>query len=98
MNGDQEERIRARAHAIWEGEGRPEGREHEHWEQARRELEGEDGGEQLAGATNAAGAGGLATGLQPGGTMPGASVGSIGTGGGSTAGHASGSADRDNAT
>jgi Protein of unknown function (DUF2934) len=30
-----EARIRARAHQIWEEEGRPEGREAEHWEKAR---------------------------------------------------------------
>lgn len=29
------ERIRARAHKIWEDEGRPEGRAAAHWEQAR---------------------------------------------------------------
>jgi hypothetical protein len=37
-----EETIRTRAHLIWEREGRPEGRQAEHWEQARRELENED--------------------------------------------------------
>jgi hypothetical protein len=31
--------IRQRAYEIWEAEGRPEGRQHEHWEQAMRELE-----------------------------------------------------------
>jgi hypothetical protein len=30
-----EERIRARAHRLWEEEGRPEGRAEAHWEQAR---------------------------------------------------------------
>jgi hypothetical protein len=30
-----EQRIRARAYEIWEEEGRPEGREREHWERAR---------------------------------------------------------------
>ncbi|WP_077966460.1 DUF2934 domain-containing protein [Ensifer adhaerens] len=39
---DKEERIRRRAHTIWESEGRPFGEEKRHWEQARRELE-EDG-------------------------------------------------------
>lgn len=33
-----EERIRQRAHAIWEREGRPAGRHEEHWAQARREI------------------------------------------------------------
>ena len=37
-----EERIRRRAHAIWERKGRPEGRQQEHWAQARREIEAEE--------------------------------------------------------
>lgn len=28
-----------RAHELWEQEGRPEGREREHWERAAREIE-----------------------------------------------------------
>ena len=39
-----EERIRRRAHEIWEREGRPEGRHEEHWARARREVEAEEGG------------------------------------------------------
>ncbi len=39
-----EERIRRRAHEIWEGEGRPEGRDGEHWAQASREIEAESDG------------------------------------------------------
>lgn len=39
MASDIEERIRARAHAIWEEEGRPEGRAEEHWARATREVE-----------------------------------------------------------
>ena len=35
MPGTLEQRIRNRAHEIWEQEGRPEGREHDHWEKAR---------------------------------------------------------------
>jgi hypothetical protein len=35
---DQEERIRRRAHEIWEGEGRPDGKDAEHWAQAAQEL------------------------------------------------------------
>ena len=31
--------IRRRAYEIWEEEGRPEGREAEHWEMAMRQLE-----------------------------------------------------------
>ncbi|WP_114393326.1 DUF2934 domain-containing protein [Oleisolibacter albus] len=30
----RDDRIRARAHAIWEQEGRPEGREQAHWDMA----------------------------------------------------------------
>lgn len=37
----QESLIRDRAYQIWESEGRPEGRDAEHWERARRELETE---------------------------------------------------------
>jgi hypothetical protein len=33
-----EEDIRARAHALWEIAGRPEGREQEFWHEAEREL------------------------------------------------------------
>lgn len=40
VNNDREEQIRARAHQIWEEEGRPEGREQEHWNRAAREMEG----------------------------------------------------------
>ena len=38
---DREERIRQRAHEIWEREGRPKGREQEHWNQAVQEIESE---------------------------------------------------------
>jgi hypothetical protein len=38
---DREEKIRERAYAIWEGEGHPEGRALQHWEQASREIEAE---------------------------------------------------------
>ena len=34
----QEVAVRERAYAIWEAEGRPEGREHDHWHRAAREL------------------------------------------------------------
>lgn len=39
---DEEDRIRARAYAIWEEEGWPDGRHREHWERARREIESEN--------------------------------------------------------
>jgi hypothetical protein len=34
----QEEQIRHRAYEIWELEGRPDGRAHEHWAQAMSEC------------------------------------------------------------
>ena len=39
---DRNERIRKRAHEIWEEEGRPEGREYSHWLRARTEIDAED--------------------------------------------------------
>ena len=36
------ERIRQRAHELWEQEGRPEGRQDEHWASARREIQIEE--------------------------------------------------------
>ena len=35
--------IRARAYALWEGDGSPEGRALEYWERAQRELSEEKG-------------------------------------------------------
>jgi hypothetical protein len=35
---DLEHRIRERAYAIWEAEGRVAGYEHDHWRRAEREL------------------------------------------------------------
>jgi hypothetical protein len=40
---DHDERIRQRAHEIWEEEGRPEGREYSHWLRARADIREEDG-------------------------------------------------------
>jgi hypothetical protein len=39
---DRETRIRERAYAIWEREGRPQGRDAEHWAQATAEMDAED--------------------------------------------------------
>jgi hypothetical protein len=41
MQEDREARIRGRAHAIWEEEGRPVGKEREHWERAAKEIDAE---------------------------------------------------------
>jgi hypothetical protein len=38
MYQEDQERIRTRAYQIWEREGRPEGRDVEHWEMAREEI------------------------------------------------------------
>jgi hypothetical protein len=40
MPDDRDEIIRRRAYALWEAEGRPEGREREHWQQAESESGG----------------------------------------------------------
>ncbi|MFC0202139.1 DUF2934 domain-containing protein [Paracoccus rhizosphaerae] len=47
---DRNERIRARAHEIWESEGRPEGRESEHWMRAEAEISDEEVAEGPQGA------------------------------------------------
>jgi hypothetical protein len=39
---EREERIRRRAHQIWEEAGRPEGKAQEHWERAAQDLDRED--------------------------------------------------------
>ncbi|WP_210527931.1 DUF2934 domain-containing protein [Rubellimicrobium arenae] len=88
MDDDLERRIRERAHAIWEREGRPDGRHDEHWRQASEDVGQHTGSSGSAETSIAPGGGGLASGLQPGGIVPGggpgATVGSLGTGGGST--------------
>jgi Protein of unknown function (DUF2934) len=51
MARDREAQIRARAHEIWEKEGRPVGEEHRHWDQASREIdagEAEKGGKKTS--------------------------------------------------
>ncbi|TDK31339.1 DUF2934 domain-containing protein [Rhizobium deserti] len=68
VQGSREERIRARAHQIWEDEGRAEGNDERHWQQASNEIDAEtfaDGGGQPGGAS------GIASSLQPGGMSPG---------------------------
>ena len=40
MTDDRQDRIRQRAHEIWEQAGRPEGAHQEHWEQATAEIDG----------------------------------------------------------
>jgi hypothetical protein len=38
MVNPSEEQIRARAYKLWEQAGKPEGREHEFWQQAEQAL------------------------------------------------------------
>jgi hypothetical protein len=40
---DRNERIRQRAYEIWEREGRPHGRDEEHWRMAAEEIGGDSG-------------------------------------------------------
>ncbi len=105
--GDREERIRQRAYGIWQEEGEPHGRAAEHWHRAERELDeqtdgigeeqptvGPDSHDEPVPVPDI----GRASSLQPGGTIPGAQpgagMGSLGTGGGSTAGRATGNRRR----
>ena len=41
MSEDKEQGIRERAYRIWEDEGRPFGKDKEHWERARAEIKEE---------------------------------------------------------
>jgi hypothetical protein len=54
MGEGEDERVRRRAYDIWEREGRPHGREEEHWRLAREEVARESrstGGTQAVPAT-----------------------------------------------
>lgn len=42
MADEVENRVRVRAHSLWENEGRPEGRSLHHWLKAEQEAGGED--------------------------------------------------------
>jgi hypothetical protein len=57
MIGDQELRIRERAHGIWEREGRPEGRAATHWQMAAAEIAAEGNGAGKAAKPRAEAAG-----------------------------------------
>ncbi|HEX6011558.1 MAG TPA: DUF2934 domain-containing protein [Geminicoccaceae bacterium] len=45
MPEDREQKIKDRAHRLWEDEGRPEGRELEHWREAERQVLAEEAAE-----------------------------------------------------
>jgi hypothetical protein len=92
---DREEHIRRRAYEIWEREGRPDGRHLDHWHLAASQIEEEEGG--TAAAQSAAPTAGISSSLQPSGTAPGggpgASQGSIGSGGDTGGGSAGSTGD-----
>lgn len=68
MGGNSEEAIRKRAYHIWEREGRPQGRDFEHWVQAQVELTAEDVGN--GGGNGAASKKRSAAGGKPRATVP----------------------------
>lgn len=41
---ERDEKIRTRAHELWEHNGKPEGSEMDFWLQAEREIDAETGG------------------------------------------------------
>jgi DUF2934 family protein len=43
-DADLQQRIQQRAYELWEKEGRPQGRERAHWQQAEREVQGRGAG------------------------------------------------------
>lgn len=50
MTDNRQERIRRRAHAIWEQAGRPDGAHQQHWDQAAAEIDGEESGRKAKAA------------------------------------------------
>src|SRR4051812_42183709 len=97
MAMERDERIKQRAYELWEQDGRPEGKDGEHWARAAEEIDGEsrDGARLRNDEESPTASVGAASGLQPSGTTPGGSspaagFGSMGTGGGSTAGGSTG--------
>ncbi len=50
MNGELEMKIRQRAHAMWEGESRPDGLAERHWLAAEREVTEEAGNAAVKGS------------------------------------------------
>lgn len=65
MSEDREQRIRERAHRIWEEEGRPEGREDEHWRRAEREVDAAPAGDVLPAPDDAQAQGGAGAPADP---------------------------------
>ena len=48
MADDRQERIRNRAHQIWQEEGQPAGHHERHWHQAAADIDREDAGKPSA--------------------------------------------------
>jgi hypothetical protein len=57
MREHSHDAIRDRAYALWEEDGRPEGKSLDHWAQAVRELSATDSDVNLPTETSAVGAG-----------------------------------------
>jgi hypothetical protein len=103
MEEDREQEIRQKAYALWERSGRPEGEDQRFWRLAEADSAFEDekrGPQRQVSSSGTAQTGGIASGLQPSGRLPGGGsstslVGSVGTGGGSTGGAATGSVKRE---
>ena len=54
MGDDRAKRIAERAYQLWEQEGRPEGRDREHWMEAERSLDGSGAAESAQGVPSGA--------------------------------------------
>lgn len=65
MGSDNERRIRERAYDIWVREGRPHGRDAEHWRMAEAEIAAEEGAEVGADARPATAGSGRGGGDEP---------------------------------
>ena len=65
MDQNVERRIRDRAYSIWEEEGRPEGRDVDHWLRAAQEIAAEVHGEEPPAKGKAGGRGKSAAKAEP---------------------------------
>lgn len=55
MNEEYLQKVRERAHALWEQAGRPHGQDAEHWSQAEREIAAEEDAQSSASVGKATG-------------------------------------------
>lgn len=63
MNEDHLQKVRERAHALWEQDGRPHGQDAAHWAQAEREIAAENDAQSSAPAGKSTGRRGRKPGL-----------------------------------